>query len=248
MSGLLILPAIDLREGRCVRLVQGRPEEEITFSGDPVAVAREWQAQGAKWLHVVNLDGAFGLASENLKVLERILKEVSVPAQFGGGMRDLESIQRALTLAVARVILGTVAVEEPEVVKEALKRFGSERITAGIDAREGCVAIHGWRETSPIEALELARRMEALGIQRVVFTDIERDGMLAGPNIEAIRKLAEGTKLKIIASGGISSLADIRALSELEPLGVEGVILGRALYEGKVDLREAIEATEGEWQ
>lgn len=242
MSGLLILPAIDLREGRCVRLVQGRLEEELTFSGDPVAVAREWESQGAEWLHVVNLDGAFGLASENLKVLERLLKEVSISVQFGGGMRDLKSIQKTLALGVARVILGTIAVREPEVVKVALEKFGGEKIAAGIDARQGWAATHGWQETSPIRALELARRMEDLGIQRAVFTDIERDGMLAGPNIEAIRELAEGTNLKIIASGGISSLADIRALAELEPLGVEGVILGRALYEGRVDLREAIGA------
>ncbi len=245
MRGFLIIPAIDLREGRCVRLVQGRLEEELAFSGDPVAVAREWESQGAEWLHVVNLDGAFGLASENLKVLERILKEVSIPVQFGGGLRDMKSIRRALSLGVARVILGTVAIKEPELVKVALERFGNEKITVGIDARQGWVATHGWQETTPIRALELARRMEDLGIQRAVFTDIERDGMLTGPNIEAIRELAEGTNLKIIASGGISSLADIRALAELEPLDLEGVILGRALYEGKVNLMEAIETFAG---
>jgi phosphoribosylformimino-5-aminoimidazole carboxamide ribotide isomerase len=242
---MIVFPAIDLRRGRCVRLRQGRPEEETVFSDDPVAMAEHWASQGAEWLHVVNLDGAFGLASSNLRVVEEIAAAVGVPIQFGGGLRTMANIEGALGLGVERVILGTVAVEEPSLVTEAIRRFGAERIVVGIDARRGRVATHGWQEVSSLAAIELAFRVRELGVERVVYTDIARDGMLCGVNVEAVRELAERTELRVIASGGVSSLDDLRRLKEAEASGVEGVIIGQALYSGALELREAIEIARG---
>lgn len=224
---------------------QGRPEEETVFSDDPVAMAEHWASQGAEWLHVVNLDGAFGLASSNLRVVEEIAAAVGVPIQFGGGLRTMANIEGALGLGVERVILGTVAVEEPSLVTEAIRRFGAERIVVGIDARRGRVATHGWQEVSSLAAIELAFRVRELGVERVVYTDIARDGMLCGVNVEAVRELAERTELRVIASGGVSSLDDLRRLKEAEASGVEGVIIGQALYSGALELREAIEIARG---
>ena len=238
--GLLVIPAVDLKGGRCVRLLQGRPEAETVFSHNPVQVARGWQAAGAKWLHVVNLDGVLGRVSPNLQVLGEILREVEVPVQFGGGMRDLASVEGVLGMGVARAILGTVAVLEPEVVAEVVARFGAERIVVGIDARGGKVAVRGWQEESTLSALDVALRVKELGVERVIYTDIARDGMLAGVNLAATRRLAQRSGLKVIASGGVASLDDIAALKSLVPFGVEGVIVGRALYTGAVDLGEAI--------
>jgi len=226
-------------------LRQGRPEEETVFSDDPVAMAEHWASQGAEWLHVVNLDGAFGLASSNLRVVEEIAAAVGVPIQFGGGLRTMANIEGALGLGVERVILGTVAVEEPSLVTEAIRRFGAERIVVGIDARRGRVATHGWQEVSSLAAIELAFRVRELGVERVVYTDIARDGMLCGVNVEAVRELAERTELRVIASGGVSSLDDLRRLKEAEASGVEGVIIGQALYSGALELREAIEIARG---
>ncbi len=252
---MIIFPAIDLRQGKCVRLRQGRPEAETVFSDDPVAMAEHWVSQGAQWLHVVNLDGAFGQASspplsppqlwggssKNLRVVGEIVAAVAIPVQFGGGLRTMADIEEALGLGVARVVLGTVAVEEPSLVAEAVQRFGAERIVVGIDARRGKVATHGWQEVSSLTATELAFRVRELGVERVVYTDIARDGMLSGVNVEAVRELAQHTGLKVIASGGVSSLDDLRRLKEVEASGVEGVIVGQALYTGALDLREAIE-------
>jgi phosphoribosylformimino-5-aminoimidazole carboxamide ribotide isomerase len=238
---MIVFPAIDLRRGKCVRLRQGRPDAETVFSDDPVAMAEHWASQGAEWLHVVNLDGAFGQASSNLRVVEAMLAAVGIPAQLGGGLRTMADIEGALELGLARVILGTAAVEEPSLVAEAVQRFGAERILVGIDARRGQVATHGWQEVSSIAATELALRVRELGLKRIVYTDIARDGMLSGVNVEATRELAQCTGLKIIASGGVSSLDDVRRLKEAEASGVEGVIIGQALYSGALDLREAIE-------
>jgi phosphoribosylformimino-5-aminoimidazole carboxamide ribotide isomerase len=238
---MIVFPAIDLRRGKCVRLRQGRPDAETVFSDDPVAMAEHWASQGAEWLHVVNLDGAFGQASSNLRVVEAMLAAVGIPAQLGGGLRTMADIEGALELGLARVILGTAAVEEPSLVAEAVKRFGAERILVGIDARRGQVATHGWQEVSSLAVTELALRVRELGLKRIVYTDIARDGMLSGVNVEATRELAQCTGLKIIASGGVSSLDDVRRLKEAEASGVEGVIIGQALYSGALDLREAIE-------
>ncbi|MBM4465240.1 MAG: 1-(5-phosphoribosyl)-5-[(5-phosphoribosylamino)methylideneamino] imidazole-4-carboxamide isomerase [Chloroflexi bacterium] len=265
---MIVFPAIDLRRGKCVRLRQGRPEAETVFSDDPVAMAERWASQGAEWLHIVNLDGAFGQASspplgppqpwggssKNLRVVKEIISSKfkaqssnfqlptsNLQIQFGGGLRTLADIEEALKLGLTRVILGTVAVEEPSLVAEAVRRFGAERIVVGIDARREKVATHGWQEVSSLTATELALRVRGLGVERVVYTDIARDGMLSGVNVEAVRELAQRTGLKVIASGGVSSLDDLRRLKEVEASGVEGVIIGQALYSGAVGLREAIQ-------
>lgn len=237
---MIIFPAIDLRGGKCVRLRQGRPEEETAYSDDPVAVARRWVEEGAEWLHVVDLDAALGVPSHNLEGLKGIIEAVPVPVQFGGGLRDMKSIEKVLGLGVARVILGTAAVENPSLVGETVERFGAERILASIDAREGRVAVHGWQDASSLQALDLALRMKDLGLKRVVYTDVARDGVLAGVNVQAVEELAKQSGLLVIASGGVSSLDDIRLLKEVEHFGIEGVIIGRALYAGAFSLAEAI--------
>jgi len=244
---MIVYPAIDLRQGRCVRLRQGDVAAETVFAADPVKAARRWAAEGAEWLHVVNLDGALGHSgAENLRALERILAAVKLPVQFGGGLRSLDDVQRLLELGVARVILGTVAVREPQVVAEALARYGPERVSVGIDAREGRVAIHGWVAMADVDALELAGRMRALGMTRVVYTDVGRDGTLTGVNLEATVRLARLSGLKVIASGGVASVEDIRALCAHEAEGIEGVIIGMALYRGMVRLGEALRAAQGD--
>lgn len=242
---MIVFPAIDLRHGRCVRLRQGRAEDETVYDDDPAAVARRWVAQGAEWLHVVNLDGAFGeTASQsshpiNLRRLEEIHTAVpETPIQFGGGMRSLFDVETALGLGAARVILGTVAVRNPELVAEAIGRFGAERIVAGIDAHDGQVATHGWLETSDVTAVALGRAMRARGVIRAVYTDIARDGMLTGVNVEATALLARETGLRVIASGGVASLEDLRRLKAMG--NIEGVIIGQALYTGALALWDAI--------
>jgi phosphoribosylformimino-5-aminoimidazole carboxamide ribotide isomerase len=248
---MIVFPAIDLRRGRCVRLRQGRAEDETVYDDDPAAVAQRWVAQGAEWLHVVNLDGAFGQAASqrsrpiNLQRLEEIHAAVpQTPIQFGGGVRSLSDMQTALGLGAARVILGTVAVQNPDLVAEAIGRFGAERIVIGIDARDGQVATHGWLETSEVTAVPLGRAMRARGVLRAVYTDIARDGMLTGVNVEATALLARETGLAVIASGGVASLEDLR---RLEAKGnIEGVIIGQALYTGALSLRDAIQTSAGD--
>jgi len=246
-----LFPAIDLRRGRCVRLRQGDPDAETVFSDDPAAMARYWAAQGATWLHVVNLDGAFGDARAaflqlplNLQRLQEIRTAVAIPIQFGGGVRALDDIALALELGATRVVLGTAAVQNPDLVRDALARFGPERIVIGIDARDGRVATHGWRQISELRALDLARAMADAGVQRIVYTDISRDGMLSGVNLAGSVDLARASGLKVIASGGVSSLDDIRALAAHEADGVEGVIVGQALYTGQFTLPEALLITD----
>jgi len=244
----IIYPAIDLRRGQVVRLRQGDPDAQTTFADDPAAVAQHWAEQGAEWLHVVNLDGAFtgrgqnlGLNLDlNLRRLVEIRAATSLPIQFGGGLRTLDDVALALELGATRIVLGTVAVRQPQIVAEAVARFGAERIVVGIDARDGMVATHGWQETSALDTLTVAQRMKALGVQRVVYTDIARDGTLTGVNLTATVALARASGLAVIASGGVASLDDIRALSGHQADGVEGVIVGQALYTGAVGLREAI--------
>ena len=243
---MTILPAIDLKGGRGVRLLQGRKGDETVYSDDPAAVARRWQDEGATYLHLVDLDGAFEGASRNLAAITRILETVTIPAELGGGVRSLDDVSRLLSLGLDRVILGTVAVREPDVAQSAVERFGPDRVVVGIDAREGRVAVKGWVETTEVQAVDLALQMKVFGIRRVVYTDILVDSMLVGPNIEATRVLAVEPGLKVIASGGISSLDGLRRVAALEPLGVDGVIVGKALYEGRVDLREAIKAVRRE--
>lgn len=240
---MLIFPAIDLRRGHCVRLRQGDPLAETVFGDDPAQMARHWAQQGAEWLHVVNLDGALGDQDDeaiNLRRLREIAAAVTIPVQFGGGLRALEDVQRALDLGAERVVLGTVAVRRPSLVTEAIEHFGVERIVVGLDARGGQVATHGWQESSGLAASEVAQRMRDLGVLRIVYTDIARDGMLSGVDVAATASLARQSGLKVIASGGLRDLEDIRALKAHEGDGVEGVITGQAIYTGALDLAEAI--------
>lgn len=238
-----IFPAIDLRGGKVVRLRQGNPNAQAIFSDDPALTAQRWVSQGARWLHVVNLDGALAQTDDNASALQNILRAVQVPIQLGGGLRDLRSIEHVLNLGVARVVLGTVAIQQPEIVRAAILQFGAERIVVGLDARDDMVATHGWQSQSALRAVEVAKQMRELGVQRIVFTDIARDGMMQGVNVEATRALTRESGMKVIASGGVASLDDIQQLKSIEADGVEGVIIGQALYIGTIKLREALQIT-----
>jgi len=240
---VIVYPAIDMRGGRCVRLRQGDFAAETVFADDPADAARRWVDEGAAWLHVVNLDGALGEVgadSPNLAALERILRVVPAPVQFGGGVRSLEDVARLLGLGVARVILGTVAVRQPEVVAEAVAQHGAERVAVGIDARDGRVTVQGWTEAAETTAPELAARMAALGVRHAIYTDVGRDGMLVGVNVEGTVGLARASGLQVIASGGVASLDDVRALKAREDEGIAGVIIGMALYREAIRLPEAL--------
>ena len=244
----IIYPALDLRAGRVVRLRQGDPRAQTVFSGDPAEVAKRWSDEGASWLHVVSLDGALGEVGNGCteaevgpgRSLAAIRAASSLPIQFGGGMRTVADVGRALDLGATRVVLGTVAVTEPTVVREAVARFGAERIVVGIDTRAGVVATHGWQRSAALDALSLATPMADLGITRLVFTDIARDGTLEGANLDATCDLARATGLRIIASGGVGNLADVSALAQRSSDGIEGVIIGQALYTGALSLPEAL--------
>lgn len=243
-----VIPAIDLLEGRCVRLYQGDYGRSQTFNENPVEVAKQWVDQGATLLHLVDLDGAKSGQSTNLNVIEAIVNTINIPCQVGGGLRDRASVSRVLNIGVKRGILGTIAVEKPEIVAELCAEFPGQ-ILVGIDARNGKVATRGWLETSEVLATELAARMQKLGAAEIIYTDIHRDGTLAGPNLEALRELAEAISIPIIASGGVSSIADLLNLLTLEPMGVKSAIVGKAIYTGDVSLKEAIQAVgQGRWQ
>jgi phosphoribosylformimino-5-aminoimidazole carboxamide ribotide isomerase len=232
-----VYPAIDLRGGRVVRLRQGDPDRETEYETRPAVVARRWRAAGARWLHVVNLDGALGTSSAaNVEALDAVLA-LGLRVQFGGGLRDLAAVQRTLERGVARVVLGTVAVEDPATVEAALAAFGPERVAVGVDAREGVVRIRGWQTEAPLRAEELAQRWAAMGGRWLVFTDVSRDGMGSGVNVAATAALAEATGLRVIASGGVATLDDVRRVRDV---GLSGVIIGRALYEGQVHLEDAL--------
>ncbi|MFZ5820947.1 MAG: 1-(5-phosphoribosyl)-5-[(5-phosphoribosylamino)methylideneamino]imidazole-4-carboxamide isomerase [Chloroflexota bacterium] len=237
---MIVYPAIDLRGGKVVRLKEGDPARLTAYSDDPAETARRWLEAGARWLHVVNLDGAFGESEDvNLSALESILK-CGAHVQFGGGMRSLDAIVRALNLGVSRAVLGTIAIEEPDVVAQALTRFGAEKIAVGIDARDGRVRTRGWKDDSGIPALDLARQMRTLGLATVIFTDIRRDGLGSGLNIAATRELADVSGLDVIASGGVHTIADVIAAKDA---GLAGCIIGRALYDGTIDLKDALALT-----
>ncbi|MCE5335544.1 MAG: 1-(5-phosphoribosyl)-5-[(5-phosphoribosylamino)methylideneamino]imidazole-4-carboxamide isomerase [Desulfobacteraceae bacterium] len=236
---MIIFPAIDLKGGVCVRLMQGDPDRATVYGQDPVAVARHWEAQGAEWLHLVDLDGAFSKAPVNNGVILDIARTVSIPVQVGGGIRTLENAEAYLSGGVARVILGTVALRQPELVTQACGAYPG-RIALGLDARDGLVAVEGWKESTRTDAVSLVRSFGGLPLAAVIYTDIHRDGMRTGVNIEATRRLMEETGVPVIASGGVSSMDDVESLLPLVPLGLMGVITGRAIYEGTLDLREAI--------
>ena len=281
---MLIYPAIDLRKGRCVRLRRGDPNAETVFSEDPAQMARHWESLGAEWLHVVNLDGAFGGAADfhpqvrrlspdalegkgsggetdqnlehreapddsdlarnlpiNLQRLIQIREAVDIPIQFTGGLRSVEDIELAFSLGADRIILGTAAVRDPDLVRIALKRWGVSRVVVGLDAKDGMVATHGWQKVSQVSAVDLGHRMAALGVELALFTDISRDGLLSGVNVQSTATLADLTGMQVIASGGVAGLDDIRALKRHEHYGIDGVIIGQALYTNALELPDAIE-------
>lgn len=236
---MILFPAIDLKDGQAVRLLRGAMDQATVFNPDPADQARRFAAAGFEWLHLVDLNGAFAGRPVNAAAVEAILEAVGLPLQLGGGIRDLTTIERWLGLGVRRVILGTVAVKEPELVREACRAFPG-RVVVGIDARGGKVAVEGWAETSEIEAVDLARRFEDAGVAAIVHTDVERDGALGGPNLDATVALARAVSIPLIVSGGVASLADLVAIKAAGREGVVGAILGRALYDGRIDPAEAL--------
>lgn len=236
---MILFPAIDLKSGQCVRLWQGDMERATVFNDDPAAQALEFARQGCRWLHVVDLDGAFKGKPMNAAAVDAILETVQVPLQLGGGIRDIAAIESWLERGISRVVLGTMALRAPAIVREACRKF-PDQIAIGVDAKGGMVAVEGWAEASEVPVLELAKKFEDSGAAAIIYTDIERDGTLTGLNVEATAALAEGLSIPVIASGGVASLADIEALKEAEGSGIEGVIVGRALYDRKFDLRQAL--------
>lgn len=243
---MLVIPAIDLRNGRCVRLMQGRKSEVTVYNDNPVEVAREFAAAGAEMIHVVDLDGAFREPdSPNRAVVENMLRAVDVPVEFGGGVRSIEDVQRLCDAGVVRIVLGTIAAESPDSLKEFIDRFG-EKICVGIDARDGRVMSRGWETATQVDAVDLARTVAACGVQRIIYTDIARDGTLVGPNIEQTVAVARAAEVNVTASGGVSSLEDIERLSALNEPRIDSVIVGKALYEGKIDFVPRISAEKRE--
>ena len=232
-----VIPAIDLRQGQVVRLYQGDYERQTSYSTDPVAVAQEWEGQGAQRLHVVDLDGAKSGGQENLEIVRRIASAIGIPIQLGGGLRSLDAVERALEAGATRAVLGTAAINDPALVEQVVRNSGADAVVVGVDARDGFVAVHGWTEGTELTASSLIGQMQALGVFRFLYTDIARDGTLTEPNFDAITDLLEGTGATLLASGGVASVDHIRKLAAI---GVEGAILGRALYEGTIDLTEAL--------
>jgi phosphoribosylformimino-5-aminoimidazole carboxamide ribotide isomerase len=236
---MIIIPAVDIKNGKCVRLVQGRMEDETVFSNDPAAMARQWADAGAELIHVVDLDGAFEKSPRNLDAVKNIIDTVDTPIQLGGGIRTERTVKTLLDMGVKRVVIGTEAINNPEWVMQICRRFPGQ-VVIGIDARKGRVAIEGWTETTNTQAVDLAKRFEDCGVAAINFTDIYRDGMQTGPNIVETRRLAEAISIPVVASGGVATITDIKNLLPLEKVGVTGVITGRALYSGTLDFRQAL--------
>jgi len=237
---MLIIPAIDLKEGKCVRLEQGLMDKATVYSEDPATTAKHWEGQGAELLHVVDLNGAFAGVPKNLDAIKAIRSAVTMPVEVGGGIRDMATIRKLVSIGIDRIILGTAAIQNPSFVQAACAVFPG-RIIVGIDARDGLVAIKGWAEVTKVHAIDLAKRMQEYGVIAVIYTDIKRDGMLTGPNIEATKALAEALRVPVIASGGVHTMKDIENLMAVRCNGVTGVITGKAIYSGSLNLREAIQ-------
>ena len=239
-----VIPAIDIKEGRCVRLRQGRMTEETVYGTNPVEIAKRWERLGAGLLHVVDLDGAVSGTPKNQRTIKEIAAAVSIPVQVGGGIRDLRTIEDYRSTGIQRVILGTAVVQQRAFIIEASRRFPNG-ILAGVDAVEGRVAVEGWKTVTEDKAVDLAVKLEGVGLAAIIYTDIKRDGMLSGPNLDGIRQLVENVEIPIIASGGITTIEDLKLLKDLEPLGLSGVVIGKALYAGSLDLAEALAVAEG---
>ncbi len=233
---MTIYPAIDMLGGKCVRLTQGRYDDSTVYGENPADVAKEWEQKGASWLHIVDLDGARAGEPVNLEAIKNIIKSVSIPIQLGGGIRTMEHIETLISMGISRVILGTSAVKNRQLVLNAVEKFG-DKIAVGIDAKDGYVAISGWEQVSEFKAVEFAKIIEACGVKTIIYTDIATDGMLTGPNLEAMSEMANEVSINVIASGGVGKLDDVK---NLIPTGVSGAIIGRALYAGKLNLEDAI--------
>jgi len=236
---MLIIPAIDLKEGKCVRLEQGLMDRATIYSDDPATTAKHWEAQGAELLHVVDLNGAFAGVPKNLEAIKAIRAAIKIPIEVGGGIRDMKTIRTLVSIGVDRIILGTAAIEDPAFVQEACAAYPG-KIIVGIDAKDGMVAIKGWAEVTTVKAVDLALRMQEYGVISIIYTDIKRDGMLTGPNIEATKALAKALHIPVIASGGVHTMKDIEDLLTVRYSGVTGVITGKAIYSGSLNLKEAI--------
>ena len=236
---MLIIPAVDIKNGQCVRLAQGRKEDETVFSNNPAAMALKWAQAGAELIHVIDLDGAFEKTPQNSDAIQKILQTIDIPIQLGGGIRDEQTARKFLNMGVQKVIIGTEAIKNPAWVEHIANQYPG-RVVVGIDARNGLVAIEGWTETTKIKAVDLAKRFEDCGIAAINFTDIHRDGMQTGPNIEETRVLAEAIDIPVVASGGVATIKDIQNLLPLEIYGVIGVITGKALYSETLDFKEAL--------
>lgn len=236
---MIIYPAVDLRGGKVVRLREGDPNQQKIFSDDPVQTAQQWQDQGAEWLHIVNLDGAFSQANENIRIAAAVA-QLGVNIQFGGGLRSLEAVETALENGVTRAVLGTAAIENPALIETAVQRFGAERICIALDVRDGKIATRGWQTETELTPINFGKEIAQMGVQHILFTDVKRDGKLTGVNLEATVSLARETGLEVIASGGVSSIAEIVALADSR--FVAGVVIGMALYEGHFTLEDALKA------
>ncbi len=239
---MIIIPAVDIKNGKCVRLLQGRMDDDTVYSDDPAAMAAKWERLGAQLIHVIDLDGAFSKRPENETAIRELTRSVQVPIQLGGGIRNEKTVDMYLKMGIQRVIIGTEAIKNPAFVKKICKAYPGQ-VIVGIDARDGKVAIDGWTQTTRIEAVDLAKAFEDCGVAAINFTDIQRDGMQTGPNLEATQQLAEAISIPVVASGGVSSIQDIQDLLPLEKSGVIGVIVGKALYSGTLDLKAALALT-----
>jgi len=238
---MLIIPAIDLQQGKCVRLTQGRKEATTIYDADPIKVAEGFENDGARMLHVVDLDGAFGEANgRNREVIRDLVHAITIPVQFGGGLRGAKDVEQAISLGLARVVIGTLAVESPDLLAEIVRQFGAEHVAVGIDARNGQVVTRGWETEEQLTALTLAQRVAAAGVERIIYTDIQRDGTLTGINLDQTCMIAETSGLKITASGGVASLEDLKRLVAVSQCGIDSVIIGKTLYERRFNLRDAI--------
>lgn len=238
---MILLPAIDISDGKCVRLRQGKKEEKTIYSDVPASIAKKWESEGASYLHVVDLDRTIDGVSHNVPVIADIVQSVSIPVELGGGLRTIEAIREAFQSGIARVIIGTMALIDPDFLKLLMQEFGPDKIIVGIDASNGKVAIKGWTEITDQSAVDAARKVQKAGVQRIVYTDISRDGMLVGVNVAAIKGMIEKTDLHVIASGGVASLNDVHALMAIAHPRLEGCIVGKALYEGQFNLKQALE-------
>ncbi|TAL23754.1 MAG: 1-(5-phosphoribosyl)-5-[(5-phosphoribosylamino)methylideneamino]imidazole-4-carboxamide isomerase [Nitrospirae bacterium] len=234
---MLVIPAIDLKDGQCVRLLQGRKDAVTSYSNDPASTAKRWESCGAKLLHVVDLDGAFTGSQKNFEAIKKIREAVAMDIEVGGGIRDIKKIDELVGIGINRIILGTAVIENPTLLTESVRKYPG-KVIVGIDAKDGKVAVRGWVEVTEVDAKKLARDVEKIGAAGIIYTDISRDGMLTGPNIQAMREMVETVKIPVIASGGVSSMEDIKALKAIKNLW--GVITGKAIYSGAVDLKEAI--------